>query len=189
LAGFTVVFDACVLYPASLRDLLLQLATADLFRAKWTDEIHKEWIRNLLANEPGREREKLERTRDLMNQAVLDCLVTGYEYLIPCINLPDAKDRHVVAAAVHSRPDAIVTANLKDFPADELAKHHLEAIHPDDFITYQFHLNEAEVVVAAQTCRKRLVNPAIPVDKYLKMLQKLALPKAVERLLPFSEVL
>lgn len=66
-----------------------------------------------------------------MNRAVPDCLVNGYEYLIPSIHLPDPDDRHVVAAAIHSRCDAIVTANLEDYPSEALAPFNLEAIHPD----------------------------------------------------------
>lgn len=76
MAAFTALYDACVLYPAPLRDLLMELAGTGLFRARWTDEIHTEWIENLLKNEPHRERARLERTRDRMNAAVLDCLIT-----------------------------------------------------------------------------------------------------------------
>ncbi len=49
-SNFTALYDACVLYPAPLRDLLMQLALTDLFRARWTNKIHDEWIRNLLKN-------------------------------------------------------------------------------------------------------------------------------------------
>jgi hypothetical protein len=76
LASYTVVYDACVLYPAPLRDFLIELAAGGLFRAKWTDEIHEEWIGNLLANRPDLDRGKLETTRNLMNRAVIDCLAS-----------------------------------------------------------------------------------------------------------------
>jgi predicted nucleic acid-binding protein len=109
VAGFTVIFDACVLYPAPLRDLLTELAAAHIFQARWTEAIHDEWIRALLADRPDLSREQLLRTKELMNRAVLDCLVSGYEYLIPSITLPDPNDRHVVAAAIHGRADAVVT--------------------------------------------------------------------------------
>jgi len=78
---YTVVFDACVLYPAPLRDFLLRLAISGLFSAKWTKQIHDEWTRNLLESRPEL-RDKLPRTRQLMNSAVPDVLVTGYEPLI-----------------------------------------------------------------------------------------------------------
>ena len=54
MASTTVIYDACVLYPSALRDFLIQLAMADLFKARWTDHIHDEWIRNLLKNRPRR---------------------------------------------------------------------------------------------------------------------------------------
>ncbi|MCA3219062.1 MAG: PIN domain-containing protein, partial [Burkholderiales bacterium] len=106
---FTVVYDACVLYPAPLRDLLMRLALADLYRARWTDAIHNEWIRALLARRPDLKREDLERTRELMNLHVRDSLVTGFEPLIPSVELPDADDRHVVAAAIHCGASLILT--------------------------------------------------------------------------------
>jgi len=116
MASFTALYDACVLYPAPLRDLLMHLAMTDLFRARWTDQIHDEWIRNVLANRPDLNRKQLERTRRLMNAHVLDCLVTGYENLIDGLTLPDPNDRHVLAAAVSADADVIVTYNLGDFP-------------------------------------------------------------------------
>lgn len=189
VAKFTVIFDACVLYPAPLRDLLIQLATTRLFRAKWTARIHDEWIRGVLAQRGDLTREQLDRTRRLMDIAVPDCLVTGYDHLIQSVTLRDPDDRHVVAAAIHARADAIVTSNLKDFPADELAKYRLEAIHPDEFIHLQFDLSDAEVVVAAQRCRARLKNPAKSAEEYLETLQSLSLPKTAAALRPFMKVI
>ena len=83
MSYFTALFDACVLYPAPLRDLLMHLALTDLFRAKWTDAIHDEWMRSVLESRPDLSRERLQRTRDLMDAHVRDCLVAGYEELIP----------------------------------------------------------------------------------------------------------
>lgn len=120
MGNFTVLFDACVLYSAPLRDFLMHLAMTDLFRAKWTDEIHDEWIRNLLKNRPDLTQERLQRTRDLMNSSVRDCLVSGYVDLIPSLTLPDQDDRHVLAAAICGGADVIVTYNLSDFPSTPL---------------------------------------------------------------------
>src|SRR5215468_9497735 len=100
MSHFTALLDANVLYPAPMRDLLIEVARTDIFKAKWSADIHREWIEALLRNDPQREREKLERTRTLMDGAVRDCLVTGYEPLIASITLPDDGDRHVVAAAI-----------------------------------------------------------------------------------------
>jgi predicted nucleic acid-binding protein len=138
LAQFTAFLDACVLYPAPVRDLLMELAVADLYRAKWSDAVHEEWIRALLLNRSDLTREQLERTRDLMNAHVRDALVVDFERLIDVVDLPDPNDRHVLAAAIRGRADLIVTANLKHFPLDMLGRWGIEAQHPDEFLTHQF---------------------------------------------------
>jgi hypothetical protein len=84
---FTALYDACVLYPAPLRDLLMRLAVADLVEARWTSAIHDEWTRNVLKQRPDLKPEQLQRTRELMNVAVRDCLAEDYEHLIPTLSL------------------------------------------------------------------------------------------------------
>lgn len=116
MATDVVVLDACVLYSAQLRNLLLHLAAVDLFRPKWSDAIQEEWITNLLSNRSDLSRKDLEKTRDAMNQYFLDSVVQGSDPLISTLTLPDPDDRHVLAVAIHSRADAIVTFNVKDFP-------------------------------------------------------------------------
>jgi predicted nucleic acid-binding protein len=136
VSKFTVLYDACVLYPAPLRDLLMHVAVTDLYLAKWTDAIHDEWTRNVLKGRPDVKLEQLQRTRDLMNAHVRDCLVTGYETLIDAVTLPDPNDRHVLAAAIRAGGDLIVTFNRKDFPERDLKPYGFEAQHPDDFLTF-----------------------------------------------------
>ncbi len=130
------VYDANILYPAPLRDLFIRLAQAGLVRAKWTETIHDEWVRNVLKDNPRVSVERLARTRTLMNEAVRNCLVTGYEELISSLSLPDPDDRHVLAAAIRARADVIVTFNLSDFPVETLAGFNIEARHPDDFSAF-----------------------------------------------------
>lgn len=167
----------------------MQLATANLFRAKWTDQIHDEWISALLKERNDISPDKLKRTRDLMNLAVPDCLVTGYEHIIDTVVLPDKNDRHVVAAAFQARVDAIVTFNLKDFPPTSLDKYNVEAIHPDEFINYQIDLNEAAVVIAAQKCCARLKKPPVTGDVYLDALEAQSLPKTASALRQYASIL
>jgi predicted nucleic acid-binding protein len=156
MARFSVILDACVLYPAVVRDAAMRLALTDLFKARWSDDNHDEWITALLreTKKDGSQRYKkdiLYRTRDLMDKGVRDAKVSGYEYLIPLIALPDPDDRHVVAAAIHAKADAIVTYNLKDFPQDYLAENFdIEIIHPDDFFRSQLDLNTGLAVKAFQ---------------------------------------
>ena len=97
MANFIVIYDSCVLYPAPLRDLLMRLALTDLYQAKWTKDIHQEWMRSLLKNRPDLLKERLEKTRLRMDLHVRDCLIEGYEELIDNLKLPDANDRHVIA--------------------------------------------------------------------------------------------
>ncbi|MCG5511512.1 PIN domain-containing protein [Ectothiorhodospira lacustris] len=142
---FVVVYDACVLYPAPLRDLLMRLAISGLYAARWTEQIHDEWTRNLLKKRTELA-DALPRTVGLMNQAVPDALVTGHEPLIPALQLPDPDDRHVLAAAIRAGAQLIITFNLKDFPTDTLASFGVEAVHPDTFLEQQFELNEGLVL-------------------------------------------
>ena len=98
--AFIVVYDACVLHPATLRDLLIRIAEAGIVRARWSDQILDECFDSIAERRPNVDREALRRTRELMTEAVRDCMVTGFEPLISSISLPDPDDRHVVAAAV-----------------------------------------------------------------------------------------
>ncbi|MGH9822998.1 MAG: PIN domain-containing protein, partial [Blastocatellia bacterium] len=93
--NLVVLFDSCVLYSAPLRDLWMWLATTSLFEGRWSEEIHREWMSNVLANRSDLSAERLERTRRLMDANVEDCLVLGYEGLIDGLVLPDPNDRHV----------------------------------------------------------------------------------------------
>ncbi len=115
MAAFIVFYDANVLYPAELRNFLMYLAMTGMFRAKWSADVHEEWISSLLKRRPDLTRERLERTRRLMDKAAPDVLVTEYEHLIPGLVLPDEKDRHVLAAAIRCEASVIVTFNLIDF--------------------------------------------------------------------------
>lgn len=182
MATFTALYDACVLYPAPLRDLLMHLALTGLFRAKWTEAIHEEWMRNLLENRPDLTREQLARTRTLMNEAVPDCLIVGYEDLIPALVLPDPDDRHVLAAAIRGRADVIVTYNLNDFPAEVLEHYGIGAQHPDEFITHLLDLAPEAVYAAAKRQRERLRKPPKTVEEYLAALERLGLAQTVARL-------
>ncbi len=167
----------------------MQLALTDLFRAKWTQKIHDEWKRKLLENRPDLTQRQLDRTQELMDKHVRDCLVTDYEELVPSIHLPDDHDRHVVAAAIVAGAATIVTFNLKDFPATELSKYDLEAEHPDDFLVHQFGRSESLVCRAARNHRASLKRPAKTPDEYLTTLDAQGLPRTVAQLRPFAELI
>jgi predicted nucleic acid-binding protein len=186
--SFVVVYDACVLYPAPLRDLLLELAISELFAAKWTEMIHDEWIRSLLRSRPELE-ERLQNTRRLMNEAVPDSLVENFEPLIDGLQLPDTNDRHVLAAAIKCNAQIIVTSNLKDFPPESLESYGIEAMHPDEFIEHQFGLSQGAVIAAVKRIRKRLKNPKKSAGEYLETLASQGLPVTADLLKEFSELI
>jgi hypothetical protein len=180
--AFVVIYDACVLYPAPLRDLLIRLARTGLFRAQWTELILDECFRNILANRPDLLPEALVRTRELMIKAVPDCMVTGYEPLIDGVDLPDVDDRHVLAAAIRAAAQAIVTANLDDFPAAKLEAYGVEAIHPDDFVLDLLDLAPGAVASVVVDQAAGLKNPLRTVADLLDTLRAQGLARSVAKL-------
>jgi predicted nucleic acid-binding protein len=182
LPGFTALLDACVLHPAPVRDLLIETANAGIFRARWSDDIHEEWIRSVLANNKRATPDGLARTRALMDAAVPDCLVTNYRGLIPELRLPDPHDCHVLAAAIVGRADVIVTSNLRHFPAEVLDAYGLEAQHPDTFLMHQRDLAAEGFLQCARRIRRRLVNPRRTVEEYLASLRRCELALVADTL-------
>ncbi len=160
------------------------LARTRLFRAKWTATIHDEWIRSIVRRRPDDQqdelRRKLLRTASLMDSAIPDSLVVGYESLISGIKLPDPDDRHVVASAVFAKAEVIVTFNLKDFPADSLRAFNVQAQHPDDFVLSLIDIDQNAVCEAARKQRENLQHPKKTVDQLLDGLEKIGLVKTVE---------
>jgi predicted nucleic acid-binding protein len=177
----TVVLDANVLYPSTLRDFLLRLAAAQFFKPCWSAQIHEEWIKNLLENNPTLSQEKLEATRDKMNRYFSDALVVGYEPLIPTLT-NDPKDRHVLAAAIVGKASAIITFNLKDFPKDALAPHNITAISPDNFILKLYREVPQDMVNTIRQHRAVLARPSRTPEEYLEDLTRNHLPKTATAL-------
>lgn len=179
---FTVIYDACVLYPAPLRDLLMHLALTGAYRARWSEQIHDEWTRNVLKNRPDVSKTQLDRTVGFMNQAIPDSLVSDYEPLVQGLDLPDEDDRHVLAAAIKCGASVIVTYNLKDFPAKILKRFEIEALHPDVFLSDIWDLDQAAVLKAVQKQRASLKNPVYSPRELLDILLKQQLPEIVKHL-------
>lgn len=180
MAAPTAILDACVLYPAQLRSLFLYLATAgELFRARWTAAIHEEWMRTLCENHPDVTRAKAERIRDLMDAHVPDCLVSGYEELVPTLTLSDPDDRHVLAAAIQGEASVIVTFNLAGFPAAVLSGFGIEAVHPDEFVSRLLAAHPVEVCEAIRRQRLSLKNPPKSADEFIAVIEQYQLPQTV----------
>jgi predicted nucleic acid-binding protein len=183
LTPIAAILDANVLYPAPLRDFLLQLANLELYLPKWTDQIQNEWIRNLLLNRSDLQRTSLEKTRDAMNAAFPDSNVFNYEEKISSLNLPDSNDRHVLAAAISINADVIVTFNLKDFPPVYLSSYGIKAQHPDEFIDELISFDKQKCLRALYNQVQSLKNPPKSQEDILNTLVRCGLKNTVRKLM------
>lgn len=179
---FVAILDACVLYPAPLRDFLLSLAEQNLYRPKWSALIQDEWVRNLLKNRPDLTEGQLAHTTSLMDKAFPDAQIQGFKHLIQGIKLPDPDDRHVLAAGLASAADVIVTLNLKDFPEANLQQYGIQALHPDRFITDLISRDQERASIAFRRQVKRLTNPPKKAEDVLEALTQNKLPETVSLL-------
>ena len=132
-ADFGVVLDACILLPMPLADTLLRLAEAPrLYLPRWTSEIMSEVSRNLIAKLNKTEAQASRRESE-MRKAFPEAWIEGYEALTPVMS-NHLKDRHVLAAAVYSKSEIIVTYNKKDFSPAALAPWGIELRGPSAFL-------------------------------------------------------
>lgn len=193
LNRFAVVLDASVLVPALKRDVLLSLAEAGLFRAVWSEKILSECERALREMFIGRGDSdpagRARQVRSAMEKAFPEAMVEGLEPLIPCPCLPDDNDRHVLAAALRGHASMVVTDNLRDFPAEELARLDLEVRSADDFIadTIEVPSNRDIAIGAIARMRARYHRPQLTAAALLKRMRSNGLAATAEILEPFSE--
>lgn len=186
-AQYTIVADACVLYSAPVRDLLLELAVKDIFQARWSEKILDEMKHSILKNRPDISPEAMEKLILNMNKHTRDCLVEENIPLIEAIEgLKDQNDRHVVATALQCRAHMIVTWNLKDFPIKALQKYRLEISDPDKFLLAQYDLAPGVFIHAIQTIRKRLKRKPKSADEYLDTIARAGLPRTAAKLRPMT---
>lgn len=189
-ARYTALLDACVLYPMAMADALMSLATAGLFAAKWTTRIEAEWIRSLEDNRPDLQG-RLDYRREQMREAVPDWEVDEQAWTICArgLELPDPDDVHVLAAAFAGHADCIVTANLKDFPAEVVAQLGIEVIHPDQFIVAQWDLDQLVAVAAFKRMRARWKKPQASAEDFATAMERGGLPATAQRLREAAELI
>jgi predicted nucleic acid-binding protein len=174
------VYDANVLYPAHLRDLLMRLAVSDLVRPHWSEEIHEEWMRNVHTDYPDVTWEDLKYTRREMDRALPDACAEGYRGLVEDLSLPDLGDRHILAVAIHVGADYIVTFNLGDFPERRLDPHGVEAVDPDELISLLTNRVPESVIEVAAQHRASLRKPPLSPDEYLQALRNGRMEKTAD---------
>jgi predicted nucleic acid-binding protein len=166
-----VFLDANLLYPFHLRNLLVQLSVERLVKVRWSAAVHEEWISNLVAD--GRvTRDRLQRTRKIMDHVLPDATVRGYERHIEGLSLPDQNDRHVLAAAIEAGASIILTFNLKDFPPEQLASHRIVARHPDSFLCELHSSDPGAVEAAVDAARLNLTVTAPAVETFVAVLKR-----------------
>lgn len=176
------VYDACVLYPSPLRDLLIRLAVEEVVVARWSDTILDEVFRNLSANRPDLDPARLDVTRTRMNDAVLDAVVPSNTATLARVGpLPDPDDAHVVATALDAGASVIVTFNLRDFPTEVLEPLGLMAVHPDAFVSELLEADPESVFATVVAQARDLRNPPRTVDDVLDALAGCGLLEFAER--------
>lgn len=188
-SNFTALYDANVMFPMILRDLLIRIGRAGLFKARWTEQIHEEWISAVLIARPGTQREDLRRTADLMNTAIPDCLIEDFELVQLDVCLPDPKDMHVLQAAVKGRADVIVTFNLKDFPNEILKQLDIESQHPDYFVSCLLDLAPLQVCQILGEQRTSYVKYPMDKDEFCNRLNKTGMAMTVEHLRQYWDLI
>ena len=183
----TAVIDACVLCSALKRNLILSLAEAELYRVRWSDEIMDETEKAIGIILTKRDFKDVFKhaihARAAMNQAFVEANVTGYKHHGNGIGkLPDEGDRHVIAAAIKSKADIIITENLKDFPRKVLAKYGIEAKSSDDFIADAINLSPSLAIAAIRRMRLRPDRPDKTPEIFLLDMDKTGLTQAADQL-------
>ena len=167
---FTCVLDTNVIYPIEIRDLLFWFAHYELFTPKWSSHIFNEW--EDVMRRKGIPEKEIKKRSNIANLAFPDALVTNYEPLISGLTLPDEKDCHVLAAAIKTNANVIVTNNIKDFPSDYLTTFGLVAKSADDFIADIIDLNLDKALEAFRKLVLNRRNPDLDAYQVLDNLRK-----------------
>lgn len=176
--AFTIFVDACVLFSAAQRDLLLRVADTNVFRIKWSDDVLAETAQNLQL-ERGLAVSQTDRLLSHMNRAFPDACVSQdcYQSLVNAMRT-DPKDRHVLAAAIVARADVLVTWNVSDFPATSCAPYGIDVKTPDELLLSQSQLAPQAVLRALKELVGDLKNPPMTIPQWLAQ-QQHTLPQFV----------
>jgi len=169
---FSIVLDTNVLYSAPVRDIILRLAEKETFSVHWSEQILQELERNL-EKKPGLSHDKIRVLITEMTRAFPDACIDTQN--IDPIKLSAQENKHVVATAIQSQSEVIVTQNISDFPDNELALYNLEAQTPDEFLVHHFTLEETKTVRTVTELLEDLTNPPYTPDEYLSKLEQVGL--------------
>ena len=182
MTTFAAFFDANVFFGARLRSAILSLAQSGQFRARWSADVHREWMRAVVKKRPDLTLADLDATRRAMDSSVNDCLVTGYESLIATLTLPDKDDRHILAAAIVARASVIVTFNERDFPPEALQPYGIHTCHPDEFLLDVADIDLGGFAHWIKGDLAHYIDPRIEPDQYLDDLRRSGVPATADLL-------
>lgn len=188
IGRYSCVLDACVLHPSLLQASLLWLATERLYRPFWSDMILNEWQRSL-EKRFGDGHEAIKEKRQLIESEFPDAHVDPAEAMFDCLALPDSDDRHVLAAAIVAKADAIVTTNLKHFPSEVCEPLDIEIIHPDTFLVNALDLDQDRALKAFQKQRANMTKSGTTPAEFLQRFEATGLVQTHERLKPLIDIL
>lgn len=172
--AFPAFFDTCALYGFYLNDLMLWLADGGAFRPLWSEGVMEELERNLVND--GRDAEAVKKRLETMRKYFPDAMVGGYEDLIEGMTC-DAKDRHILAAAVRANAEVLVTFNVKDFPPPSVAPFEIEVVTPDDFLLDQLDLSPGLTISTLENLVELYSDPPLTIDELLQILARSGVPQ------------
>ena len=173
---YAAVLDACALVPVSLADTLLRIAEHGLYRPLWSERLLDEAQNAILRVHSAIDPAGVTRRFAAMRGYFPDAMVTGWEPLEDSLQLPDPNDRHVLAAAIRGSAQAIVTFNLKDFPAQVLDPFDVEALHPDDVLGHQLELAPELILQGIRKQAAATATPPLSIASLLQILSRAGCP-------------
>ncbi len=178
-AAFAAFFDSSAFHVPCVRDLLLRLAATNLFRVRWSAQVLNDWCDECMRLNPELDFRLLEEACRFINEDARDALVSGHEVFFPILETLCPASRHVVAAAIHSRSDVIVTTGEHDYPCELLKRHALHTETPDEFIVHLLDLDRSVAELAVKDARLALRSRPRGVGEYLSMLERAGLTQTV----------
>ena len=176
--SFRVFLDTCVLYSASLNDVLLRIAERDCFAPHWSEGVLTELCGALVEN-AGLSEESAGRRIGDMKRSFPSACVDDYEELVDSMTCHD-KDRHVLAAAVKGRCEVLVTFNVSDFPRNSLEPYGIELVTPDTFLLDQLDLHPQRVLEALDGRVREASRPPLTHDGLTAALARSGVPDFAE---------
>lgn len=190
---FTVLADACVLASALKRNMVLSLAEAQIFRIRWSalilDETERTIAKLLTRNKNPDAKANAKIQRERIEQAFEESTVTNFEILQPSLTGINAKDQHVLAAAIKTSASVIVTDDLKDFDKDYCAQFDIEPLSTDSFIADCIELSPTHSIAVLKTMRERFNKPSITADKLIMMCESSSMLKTASFMLEYKDSL